>query len=181
VSVTDVTVPEAPKPPPKPPAHAPTPAELAELTELTETEPAVTSVACVGCACWVCWLIDGAPEEPEVTGRTVTQAPTVTAAFVAGTDFVIAVDLVQVTAVCDVVFCTCMVVPETAAIVPRVPGRRWPAPNVREPRPLGVEVADEPVDPAPHALRSGTEMSAPRMIGTTGTRREVGLSTITHS
>ena len=54
----------------------------------------------------------------------VTQSP---AAGVVRTDLVNLVDADQVTAVCDEVFCTCNVVPETAAISPDAAGPPRPA------------------------------------------------------
>jgi hypothetical protein len=106
--------PAAPPPnpaPPKPPVHDPFTASLR------------TTVA----AATVVLAVEPADELPvPVAGRATAHIPTFTSAAVAATVFVTCVLDEYVTAVCELVLCTCSVVPVWAAICPEAPGKRLP-------------------------------------------------------
>jgi hypothetical protein len=101
--------PPKPVPPPKPPVQDPLTASL------STTVSAATVV-----------LVDELPDElpVPVAGRATAHIPTFTSAAVAVTVFVMRVLDEYVTAVCELVFCTCSVLPVSAAISPDAPGNR---------------------------------------------------------
>jgi len=101
--------PPKPVPPPKPPVQEP-------LTASLRTTVAAATVV----------LGEELPDElpAPVAGRATAHIPTFTSAAVAATVFVMRVPDENVTAVCELVFCTCSVVPVSAAISPEAPGKR---------------------------------------------------------
>ena len=94
---------------------------------------------------------------------TVTQSP---AASVAGTDLVNLVDADHVTAVCDELFCTCSVRPDTAAISPDAAGPRPPAPS-RAAADAAADAAGAALEGPPHPVSSRTATGSPAASVTT--------------